>query len=540
MGSLTGPFVIFIGLEVGSFFPRGVPQFRLGVKRRHNHGENRKIPMTLHRFFGLPRSVSSWSPAVLLALTLCFGMPSRQGAASEFDVLKYFTTTEGAHPFSDIVQGSDNMLYGTTVTGNNSTDHDTIFKVNTDGSGFTVLKNFDSSTTGANCYGGVISGSDGVLYGATYYGGTNDMGTVFKMNEDGTDFVVLKNFDATTTGGRSYSRLLEVDKVLYGTTYVGGSGDAGTVFKMNTDGTGFTVLKHFNNTTTGGHPTSGLIMGLDGALYGAAYHGGSFLSGTIFKLETDGSGFTVLKHLNVATTGGYPGGLLLQGTNEALYGVTSAGGSFDAGTLFTLATDGTGFTILRHFNTFPDGAYPQAGLIEGTEGKLYGTTLRGGTFDWGTVFEMNLDGTGYRVLKRFDYSTTGGFVFGGLVRESHGALFGAAAYGGPDEFGTLYRLAPGPNQDPTAVASADQTMVITHELVTFDGSASSDPDGDELTYAWTLIDHPRETAAEIIDPTTAHPTIEPDIAGDYKVMLTVTDCLGAVSSTTVTVTAVDP
>jgi uncharacterized repeat protein (TIGR03803 family) len=467
-------------------------------------------------------------------------MPSRECAASEFDVLKYFTTTEGAHPFSDIVQGSDNMLYGTTVTGNNSTDHDTIFKLNTDGSGFTVLKNFDSSTTGANCYGGVISGSDGVLYGATYYGGTNDIGTVFKMNEDGTGFVVLKNFDATTTGGRSYSRLLEVDKVLYGTTYVGGSGDAGTVFKLNTDGTGFTVLKHFNNTTTGGHPTAGVIMGLDGSLYGTAYHGGNFLSGTIFKLETDGSGFTVLKHLNVATTGGYPAGRLLQGTNEALYGAASEGGSFDAGTLFTLATDGTGFTILRHFNTFPDGAFPQAGLIEGTEGKLYGTALRGGTFDWGTVFEMNLDGTGYRVLKRFDYSTTGGFVFGGLVRESHGALFGAAAYGGPDEFGTLYHLVPGPNQDPTAVASVDQTQVITHEVVTFDGSASSDPDGDELTYSWTLIDHPRETAAEILDPGTAHPTLEPDTAGDYKVMLTVTDVLGAESSTTVTVTAVDP
>ena len=159
----------------------------------------------------------------MLALALCLGIPARECAASEFQVLKYFTTTDGAHPFSDLVQGNDGMLYGTTVTGNNSTDHDTIFKLNKDGSGFTVLMDFDSSTTGANCWGGLILGSDGVLYGTTYYGGTGDAGTVFQLNDDGTGFAVLKNFDASTTGGASYARLLEIDKVLYGTTYVGGN-----------------------------------------------------------------------------------------------------------------------------------------------------------------------------------------------------------------------------------------------------------------------------------------------------------------------------
>lgn len=432
------------------------------------------------------------------------------------------------------------MLYGTTVTGNNSTDHDTIFKLNTDGSGFTVLKDFDSATTGANCWGGVISGSDGALYGTTYYGGTGDAGTVFKMNEDGTGFAVLKNFNATTTGGGSYARLLEVDRVLYGTTYVGGNGDAGTVFKLNTNGSGFTVLKHFDNSTTGGHPTAGLIMGPDGALYGTAYHGGSFLSGTIFRLETDGSGFTVLKHLSVSTTGGYPSARLLLGSDGALYGAASEGGSFDAGTLFTLATEGTGFTVLKSLHYTEEGAFPSAGLIQSSDGKLYGTALRGGTYDWGTLFEMNPDGTGYRVLKRFDYSTSGGFLYGGLFPESNGALYGTAAYGGDDDFGTLFRLLPGPNEAPTAVATADQTEVVAGAQVQFDGSASTDPEGDELTYAWTLTKVARRSHAVLTDANTGYPTLVPDQPGSYEVTLTVTDPFGAGASVTIAISASPP
>jgi uncharacterized repeat protein (TIGR03803 family) len=496
--------------------------------------------MTLPRFFRFPLAVSCFLPAVLLGLALCLGMPSRECAASEFQVLKHFTTTDGAHPFSELVEGNDGMLYGTTVTGNNSTDHDTIFKLNPDGSGFTVLMNFDSSTTGGNCWGGLLLGSNGVLYGTTYYGGTGDAGTVFMLNQDGTDFAVLKNFDASTTGGSSYARLLEVDKVLYGTTYVGGNGNAGTVFKLNRDGTGFAVLKHFDNTVTGGHPAAGITVGRDGVLYGTALHGGSSLFGTVFKLNTDGSAFSVLQHLTFST-GGYSQARLLQGSDGALYGTANEGGSFEGGTLFKLNTDGSNFTVLRNLHPTAEGTFPIAGLIEGSDGKLYGTTLHGGTYDWGTVFEINPDGTGYRVLKRFDYSTTGGFLAGGLIQGSDGALYGAAAYGGDDEFGTIFRLLPAPNAAPTAVATADSTLIVIGELITFDGTASTDPDGDPLTYVWTLSSlPPRADGTELTDPETAHPTLKPDVAGDYGVTLTVSDLFGAESSTTITITATDP
>jgi len=591
--------------------------------------------MTLHRFLCLPPAASCFLSAILLALTLCLGMPARECAASEFQVLKYFTTTDGAHPFSDLVQGNDGMLYGTTVTGNNSTDHDTIFKLNPDGSGFTVLMDFDSSTTGANCWGGLILGSDGALYGTTYYGGTGDAGTVFKLNDNGTGFVVLKNFDASTTGGASYARLLEINKVLYGTTYVGGNGDAGTVFRLNRDGTGFAVLKHFDDTVTGGHPAAGLTVGGDGVLYGTAFHGGSSLFGTVFKLNTDGSAFSVLQDLTFST-GGYSQARLLPGSDGALYGTASEGGSFEGGTLFKLNTDGINFTVLRNLHPTAEGTFPIAGLIEGSDGKLYGTTPRGGTYDWGTVFEINPDGTGYRVLKHFDYATTGGFLAAGLIQGSDGALYGAAAYGGDEEFGTIFRLMPAPNaaptavagedqsihagttvdlnggasfdddtpsitliyawsflsrpsgsaatlsnadsatpsftadrvgfylvqlivtdegglssaadvveitssnQSPTAVATADFTEVFAGEQVQFDGSNSTDPESDELTYAWILTTVPHRSAAALTDANTAYPTLVPDRPGQYEVRLTVTDPFGASASVTIGIFASPP
>jgi len=390
----------------------------------------------------------------------------------QFQALKYFTSSDGAHPFSKLIQASNGTLYSTTVTGNNNTDHDTIFKINPDGSGFTVLKNFDSSTTGANCWGGLLLGSDGKLYGTTYYGGSGSSGTVFKMNQDGTGFTVLKNFDGSNTGGASYAPLIQGgDGVLYGTTYVGGSGNAGTVFKLNTDGTGFAVLKHFSNSTTGGHPTAAVILGPGGALYGTAYHGGSSLAGTIFKLNTDGSGFTVLQHLNTATIGGYPQAGLLLGSDGALYGAASEGGDFNAGTVFKVNSDGTGFTVLKSLDYWVDGAYPCAALIQGESGKLYGTTIHGGSHDWGVVFEMELDGTGYRVVKRLDYATTGGWAFAGLLQGNDDALYGAAGYGGDGDFGALFRLVPTGNAAPTAVPDYSQPVHIG-ETAYLNGSAS--------------------------------------------------------------------
>jgi uncharacterized repeat protein (TIGR03803 family) len=112
-----------------------------------------------------------------------------------------------------------------------------------------------------------------------------------------------------------------------------------------------------------------VIQGTNGVLYGTTAQGGSHGAGTMFKLNANGTGHVILKDLDYFTTGGSPFGRLLKGTDGKLYGTTSGGGTFGFGTVFKLSTDGTGFTVLVHFDSFTTGANPYAGLMQGKDGK---------------------------------------------------------------------------------------------------------------------------------------------------------------------------
>jgi len=160
----------------------------------------------------------------------------------------------------------------------------------------------------------------------------------------------------------------------------------------------YQLLKSFGTPGTGGYPVAGLLQGSDGALYGTAQSGGSLGNGTVFKLNPDGTGFTVLKNFDSSTTGGYPQAGLLQGTDGALYGTASQGGSLGYGTVFKLNPDGTGFTVLKNFDNSTTGGYLHAGLLQGTDGALYGTAYQGGSSGVGTVFRLVLSsGTVYSI-----------------------------------------------------------------------------------------------------------------------------------------------
>ncbi len=361
-------------------------------------------------------------------------------------VLKSFDfSTTGYYPYGTLVQGADGALYGTALYGG-SIGGGTVFKLNTDGTGFTVLKDLDYAASGYYPFGNLIQGTDGALYGTTFYGGSGGAGTAFKLNTDGTGFTVLQNFDYSTTGGYLGAGLVQgTDGKLYGTASEGGSSYFGTVFKLNTNGTGFSVLKEFSYSD-GVIPRAGeLIQGTDGALYGTASQGGSGGFGTVFKLNTDGTGFTVLKgDFDYSTTGGYLYAGVKQGTDGALYGTARSGGSDGYGTVFKLNTDGTGFTVLRNFS-FPDGALPQGGeLIEGTDGVLYGTALRGGASGYGTAFKLNTDGSGFGVIINFSYSAdaaeSGGSPYAGVLLGTDGALYGTTSQGGSMGGGTVFKM----------------------------------------------------------------------------------------------------
>ena len=423
-----------------------------------------------------------------------------------YEVLKIFTDSEGISPVSGLIQGADGALYGTTYLGGNG-NSGTVFKLSLDGTGFTVLRYMDSPTTGGRPISGLIQATDGALYGAAYQGGSNGYGTVFKLNTDGTGFTVLKHFDNSTTGREPQGELVQgIDGVLYGVAYLGGSNGFGTVFKMNLDGTGFTALKHFDNTTTGGYLYGGLIQGADGKLYGTASQGGSGGFGTVFKLNTDGTGFAVLKHFDNSSTGSTPYAGLMQAADAALYGTTYQGGSNGYGTVFKLNTDGNGFTVLKHLDYSTTGANPVGDLIQSTDGILYGTAYQGGPTGLGTVFKLNPDGSGFVLLKNFEDNGTGTKPYGRLLQATDGNLYGTTRHRVDSTGdGAVFRLVLNCSLDvtpPDTTITSGPSGIVASAAATFTFTGSDDvtpPAG--LTFEASLDGAPFAPAASPLNYT---------------------------------------
>jgi uncharacterized repeat protein (TIGR03803 family) len=238
------------------------------------------------------------------------------------------------------------------------------------------------------------------------------------MAPDGSNYTLLHIFTGGQTDGATpFGGLIQgPDGTLYGTTRGGGLLSEGTIFQMAPDGSGFMVLHSFTGAPTDGlNPIGGMIQGLDGMLYGTTTYGGSGSGcdsgcGTIFRIAPNGSGYTLLHNFTVGATDGYLPTGVIQGPDGTLYGTTSFGGAADAGTIYQLAPDGSGFTLLHSFSGPPtDGWNPQGALVQGSDGTLYGTTYVGGsgsggsycTTGCGTVFQIAPGGSGYTLLHNF-------------------------------------------------------------------------------------------------------------------------------------------
>lgn len=299
-----------------------------------------------------------------------------------------------------LIELGDGTLCGTT--GGSSSDAGMIYKVNKDGSGFTVLHAFPAFTNdGGKPTGGVVAGTKGYLYGVTFGGGisgngTTNKGTVFRLKTDGGSYSILHSFGDTNDAASPIAApCLGSDGVLYGATQAGGSNGMGAVFRMNTDGTGYSVLRHFGGPPSDGQlPLCQLMEGGDGFLYGTTHLGGSNSLGTIFKLAkgVSGTSYTVLRHLNSGSEGHRPWAGLVQGTNGLLYGTARYGGAGGYGTVFRLAADGTEYTVLHAFpNDANDGSQPLAALLQASDGNFYGSTHYGKNFEFtGTLFKLSL------------------------------------------------------------------------------------------------------------------------------------------------------
>jgi uncharacterized repeat protein (TIGR03803 family) len=341
---------------------------------------------------------------------LCL-IPAGRVTAQTFTTLHSFTAGSGSYPVITNSDGalpeavlilSGNILYGTTYTGGSS-GYGTVFAISTDGTGFTNLHNFTRTSVpalnrdGAFPYAVLIL-SGNTLYGTTSYGGNSDNGTVFAINTDGSSFRTLYSFTGlnppgtNSDGALPWAGLILSGNTLYGTASHGGSSGSGTVFAVNTDGTDFTTLHSFTATTPftnsdGALPWAGLILSDTTTLYGTAQFGSSTGKGTLFAVNTDGTGFRTVHDFGGGSDGAEPlAGLIL--SDNTLYGTTFDGGSSGFGAVFKVNTDGTDFTSLHRF-TAGDGGSPYAGLVL-SGSTLYGTAYRGGSSGNGTVFSLSL------------------------------------------------------------------------------------------------------------------------------------------------------
>ncbi len=304
---------------------------------------------------------------------------------------------------------------------------------------YTPLHSFDySGGVGFRSYAGLVQATNGDLYGTTWVGGANDYGTVFKITTGGT-LTTLHSFDNTDGANPDAGLIQATNGDFYGTTPGGGTNGEGTVFRITASGT-LTTLYNFcsqTNCTDGESPREGLVQATNGAFYGTTIFGGAYDSGTVFKITASGA-LTTLYSFCGCGDGAYPAAVLIQAANGDFYGTTSSGGTDGDGTVFKMTAAGT-LTTLHSFGV-TDGANPDAGLTQATNGDFYGTTPGGGANGDGTVFRITASGT-LTTLHSF-FNTDGANPYAGLVEATDGNFYGTTELGGANAYGTIFKVTP--------------------------------------------------------------------------------------------------
>jgi uncharacterized repeat protein (TIGR03803 family) len=447
--------------------------------------------------------------------------------AAPLTVLFDFNGINGSGPNGPLVV-SGNVIYGTTVLGNINANANpaydgtgTIFRINTNGTGFTNLYNFSPNNDGVPSDNGVNSdGADpigglvlcgNVLYGTASAGGVNCNGTIFRIKTDGTGFTNIHNFSAFGFSDDSFpvngdgafpmATLVLSNNTLYGTALRGGAFGNGTVFKINTDGSHFQTLHSFSllegpdedgsyGNGDGCCPQGRLLLS-GNTLYGTTREGGYSGMGVIFKVNIDGTGFTnlhsfshVVGYSDIFTNsdGAHPiGGLTL--VSNTLYGMTLWGGFYGAGTIFKINTNGTGFTVLY-------GNAGGGGDMLFSENLLYGVTS--GEWGWG-VFAVNTDWTDFTVL--YSYINPDDFVSDSSLAISGNTLYGTGQdRANPDggAYDAVFAL------KPLIILDSDQTNYTFESGWTYYVTATVTIYGTTTIKGGAVIKYAPDWSAEII------------------------------------------
>jgi len=414
--------------------------------------------------------------AALVASSVCLTMPGAVAASLVTDYV-FAGGVSGNGPDASLTVDADETFYGTTFAGGVAGEGGCgeVFKLaSVPGKAMRVeteLHRFNCAD-GRNPVAPLLLGPDGALYGTTYYGGSNDLGLVFKLTPPTAGSskwveTVLHSF--TGKDGENPIGQLVMDKAgaIYGVTENGGANLLGNVFKLTPPAKGKTEWTETEILSfdygTGNSPMAGVVMDSAGALYGTvSYNGGSnYGSGVAFKLTPPAKGktawsYTALHVFGLDTNdGNTPESELIFDSSGALYGTTTGGGVATAsgghvGTVFKLTPPAKGSTswtetVLYSFIGGADGSAPFVPLVMDKTGALYGTTSVGGSSEDGTIFKLTPPAKGktkwgFSTVHNFDY-TDGASPVAGLTLTPNGVLVGTTSDGGSG-FGTTFKFVP--------------------------------------------------------------------------------------------------
>jgi len=377
-------------------------------------------------------------------------------------------------PAGPLMQASDNNIYGITLSGGRydcgggNQGCGSIYKY--DGDGISVIRQFNPDDEGGYWpSGGVIEGTDGMLYGLTYFGGTGGGGVAYRVAKNGADFQILHNFGVNDAGGsKPQGELVEAsDGYFYGVTAEGGSNicpqipfsypNCGTVFKISRNGNFETLYSFGKSVSDGVQPNGTLLLASNGSLYGTTSMGGTNSCsspnscGTFFKVTLDGS-VTVLYSFGASRDFPIsPNGALIQAQDGYIYGTSLSGGPCGCGTVYRMSLDGE-FAKVFDFPDDPlsiEGGGPRA-IVEGDDGNFYGPTSAGGLYEnsgiGGTLYRLSKDGEA-TVLHSFGPMDQPHEPLGPLMKAADGSFYGVTRSNGELGWqppyagaGTLYRL----------------------------------------------------------------------------------------------------
>ena len=292
---------------------------------------------------------------------------------------------------------------------------------------------------------------NGLLYGTTLEGGTNDTGIIFSIGQDGTGYQVLLSL-AKPSGDESHSCFVVANDILYGMTASGGDNGEGVVFAFDPFMSNFqTVFSFACASSTGKEPHGRLTLDPNGTtLYGMTRKGGDHDFGVVFSIDTNGTNYTELHDFSGGSSDGATSdhGYVVQ-SGHHLYGMTTNGGHHNDGVIFKLNIDDQSFQLLHKFGeTHHDGKNPYGSLLLVGD-QLYGMTANGGDNDMGTVFVIRTDGHGYQRLYSFGGQAGDGSKPIDNVILVNGWLYGMTTEGGAYGQGAIFKVSPVPSRSPT-------------------------------------------------------------------------------------------